>query len=96
MKLDKLKNPWEKLTVPVGVGKYASQLVSADHPCDFYWAIDKYGKYSFRFMDLFELEKLPNYKAMSGVEVDIGNADDGRQHISLVLENYENKQLFYC
>jgi len=95
MKLDKLKNPWEKLTVPVGVGKYASQLVSADHPCDFYWAIDKYGKYSFRFMDVFELEKLPNYKAMSGVEVDIGNADDGRQHISLVLENYENKQLFY-
>ena len=46
MKLDKLKNPWEKLTMPVGVGKYASQLVSADHPCDFYWAIDKYGKYS--------------------------------------------------
>ena len=95
MQLDKLNNPWKTLTIPDGESSFNSILASPENPHDFYWAKDKNGKFSFRLFDKFEIDKLPNYKNLNGVSVNIGTDADVRQHISLILEDNDNKQIFY-
>ncbi len=87
-------NPWEDIPHADGQNRYFTKLVNPDHPFDFYWGRDFQGQYLFRFMGEFPVEVVEGAPEMKGITV-ISGEEEGRVHLTLVLESTEDAGIFY-
>ena len=90
-----MKNPWEKIEIPY---KDVNALrANAEHPLDFFWAKDEFGRYLFVYSYSTESNVfLNNLPELKGIETISLNSSRSYSRLVLILKEKNDWQLFYA
>ncbi len=89
-----MMKPWDNIRNPETEDSYSARLADPNHNFDFFWGKNIAGQYVFRFFGNFDSELCADAPKMSGITT-IGGIENNRSHLTLVLENNEDENIFY-
>ena len=86
--------PWDDIGNPETEDSYSVRLADPMHIFDFFWGKNITGQYVFRFFGDFDSGLSADAPKMSGITT-IGGIENNRSHLTLVLEDNEDANIFY-